>query len=258
MRALIYCVFAARSGPRPRRSGVDGTPVDYVAEGELCAAMSLVDEAALAPSLERVKAYEAVVEALFRDRAVVPMRYGSSVHSPAQLAQLLREQAARFGRLLEEVEGCVELGVRVPAQEGRDARAAPRRAAPAAPARPGPGHAYLASRRVSVGADLPQADVAGLVERCRSAFAGLYVRLRAEPSQPLRLALSLADGRLRLSQAGAGPQEGRAPEQRGSLALSFLVPRASVKAFREAFERLVEASRLELRLSGPWPPYSFV
>ncbi|MBI5548035.1 MAG: GvpL/GvpF family gas vesicle protein, partial [Deltaproteobacteria bacterium] len=45
--------------------------------------------------------------------------------------------------------------------------------------------------------------------------------------------------------------------QPASLSLSFLVPRARVQAFREAFDRFgMEPAASSL--SGPWPPYSFV
>ena len=42
------------------------------------------------------------------------------------------------------------------------------------------------------------------------------------------------------------------------LSLYFLVDRAVVESFRQAFRRLSEAESARLLLSGPWPPYNFV
>ena len=69
-----------------------------------------------------------------------------------------------------------------------------------------------------------------VVERCREAFAGLFVKCRAEcPSS-------------------------RTPD----VALYFLVKRGAVEPVRLAFRRLERGEPARLLLSGPWPPYNFV
>ena len=265
MKALLYCVCFDRGTPPPPCHGVDGRPVILVAGGGLSAATSRVDEAALVPSLERVRAYEAVVEALFRDGAVVPMRYGSAVESEAAVERLLEEQAGRFTALLGELDECVEMGLRVAAAPSASASttgAAEREGPESPPKGSSPGHSYLAALsdrlRVEQRAAASEATSPGAVDRYREAFAGLYVKVRAEHPAPLKLAVGISDGKLRISQRDDDSLPGRLSRSwHSSLAVYFLVPRPRVAAFRETFRELSRGTE-GLELSGPWPPYNFV
>lgn len=256
MRKLLYCVFstAGREAPAPPAlRGVDARPVDLVSYRSLCAATSPFAGARVAATLARVEAHDRVVEAFFRERTVVPMRFGSVLESDAAVVRYLRDHAASFRARLRELSGCVEMGVRLvaPARiavppEPKGARAArPRQRAS------GSGRAYLearAERRRAAEGRAP--DVAAVVERYRGGLRGLFTRVMVEPP-----VVSLVVGPEGVAALAPGESGGAA--ERRTLSLSFLVPRARVEAFRKAFGELPRDGAAS-RLSGPWPPYSFV
>jgi len=53
------------------------------------------------------------VEALMHDRAVLPMRFGTCLRDEAAVHALLDDRRREFQRLLDDVRGRVELGVRI-------------------------------------------------------------------------------------------------------------------------------------------------
>jgi len=65
------------------------------------------------PSMEALWAHEEVVEALMHDRAVLPMRFGTCLPDEAAVHALLEGRHREFQRMLDDVRGRVELGVRV-------------------------------------------------------------------------------------------------------------------------------------------------
>ena len=255
MKRLLYCVFLGSERERLRRlRGVDARPVGLVSSGRLCAATSSIADAPLVPTLDRIQAYARVVEAYFADRSVIPMRFGSILESRDQVCRFLEERAAVFEAQLRELEGCVEMGIRVmagPSTAGRGEPRDERRTATRRPAAPGSGRAYLEARAKHLPPD------EGPVERYRRALQGLFTRLEVELPAPLRLSVG-ADGKLRL-EAGVGAEQlvaaGAGPQ--AAVSLAFLVPKDRVEAFRSVFERL-GGEATGSRLSGPWPPYSFV
>ena len=268
MKRLLYCAFLG-GGRRelPALRGVDGRPVTPVCHRGLCAATSPVEEAPLISTVERIIAYEEVVEALFAERTVVPMRFGSILASEAEVARHLQERAAEFRAQLRELSGCAEMGIRVLALPPRGAGPmAAGRSRPGRPPAPGSGHAYLRARAETFRQDEqpvfdPSAgDASGLVGQYRRAFHGLFTRIQVEAPTPVRLVVG-PGGKPRLEtradQASTGLVPPAEAAQRGALSVSFLVPRGQVGAFREAFDKLGQGPDTS-HLSGPWPPYSFV
>jgi hypothetical protein len=102
------------------------------------------------PTADVLWVHEDVVESLMRDRAVLPMRFGTHLADEDAAIALLGERREYFARMLDGVRGRVELGVRV----------AGRAAAPEQPARPATGTEYLAQR---LGARREAEQVAALV-----------------------------------------------------------------------------------------------
>jgi len=88
------------------------------------------------PTADVLWVHEDVVESLMRDRAVLPMRFGTHLPDEEAALALLDSRRDDFARMLDDVRGRVELGVRV----------AGRAAAPDQPARPATGTEYLARR----------------------------------------------------------------------------------------------------------------
>ncbi len=233
---LLYCVFSAagRKPPAPpSMRGVDGQPIALVPQGRLRAGVSPLGENELGATLARVEAYERVVEAFFRERTIVPMRFGSILESDAAVARYLSKHGARFRARLRELSGCVEMGVRLAAPAGVEASRPPRdsRALRARRREAAPGRAYLEARVER------RRAAEELAERYRDGLSGLFSRFEVEAPSPAALVVG--------------------PEGMAALSLSFLVPSSCVEAFRKAFGE-VHRGEGSARLSGPWPPYSFV
>ncbi len=237
MICLCYCI---RHHPGPELTknlvGVGGRPVYQVAHRRLRAAISQVTPADLTTELPRIRAYERVVLSCHRQGAIIPMRYGCVLPRESEVIQLLDEHSCQYEALLQELEGCVEMGLRVLVASGPWAAAAPESTrevagpppAEAAPQRPG--LAYLLARKAHYAhEDRWTRDYRQAAERCLAQFSGLFVKAKTEGPSP-RLPL---------------------------LSLYFLVPRRTVAAFRRAFRGLAATESARLLLSGPWPPYNF-
>ncbi|MDO9071133.1 MAG: GvpL/GvpF family gas vesicle protein, partial [Deltaproteobacteria bacterium] len=93
--------------------GVGGRPVYQVAHRGLSVALSEIGLADLDPDIPRVRAYERVVLSFHRRGVVVPMRYGCVVEQESQAIQLLEEHGPHYETLLQELDGCVEMGLRI-------------------------------------------------------------------------------------------------------------------------------------------------
>ncbi len=114
MSYLFYCI-CRHPGSELSGSllGVGGRPVYQVAHRGLRVALSQIGLADLDPDIPSVRAYERVVLSYHRRGAVVPMRYGCVVEQEAQAIQLLEEHGPHYEALLQELDGCVEMGLRV-------------------------------------------------------------------------------------------------------------------------------------------------
>jgi hypothetical protein len=242
MTCLCYCIHpAAGPEPVPPLVGVGGSPVYQVAHKGLRAAVSRVKREELAPDLDRVRTFEQVVLFCYRKSTVIPMRYGCALEEDSKVIEHLDRHGTHYEALLEELEGCVEMGLRVLLPSGPWAGVTPGGLAgsreftgpPPDPKAPPehPGLAYLTARKAHYAhQDRWTNDYHLAAERCRDRFAGLFVKCKTEaPSFKLPL-----------------------------LSLYFLVPQAAVSSFRQAFRQLSASESARLLLSGPWPPYNFV
>jgi len=170
------------------------------------------------------------------------MRYGCVVPQESQVIQFLEEHGPQYEALLQELDGCVEMGLRVLLASGPWAAVTPggpegcREVAGPHPAAPPAaadrlGLAYLTARKAHYARqDRWTKEYIQAAARCQAQFAGLYVKAKTEAPSP-RLPL---------------------------LSLYFLVPRRAVPSFRLAFRHLTETEPARLLLTGPWPPYNFV
>ncbi len=243
MTCLFYCI---RRDPGPEIAlpllGVGGGPVYQVAHRRLRAAVSRINQGDLTPDLSRVRTYERVVLSCHRQGTVIPMRYGCAVEEDSQVTQHLDENGPYYEALLEELEGCVEMGLRVLLPSGPWAAVTPggpescrELAEPQPPDLSAPperlGLAYLTARKAHYAhQDRWTNEYRQAGERCRAQFDGLFVKCKMEAPSP-RLPL---------------------------LSLYFLVPSSAVESFRQAFRHLSATESARLLLSGPWPPYNFV
>ncbi|MCK9376307.1 MAG: GvpL/GvpF family gas vesicle protein [Syntrophobacterales bacterium] len=235
MSCLLYCIGRRGEAVEPEPPpGVGRQPVFLITRGDLSAAVSRTEAVSQTPDLSDVRAHGRVVAFFHRQRTVIPMRYGCLLEDESRVARVLEDQGPAYDALLQELSGCVEMGIRIVVPEkspepeiSRCLEPAPEVTSRAALS----GAAYLLNRRahyaaVDGGTEVQQR----LAEQCLTHFTKLFVKSKIEgPVSHLPL-----------------------------LSLYFLVPASLVESFKQAFRRLGCLREARLLLSGPWPPYNFV
>jgi hypothetical protein len=239
MSYLLYCL-RRHPGPALAAPGLGGAPVHPVSHRGWQAVVSRIRPADLVPDLPRVRRYIEVVIACHRQGPIIPLRYGCVVEQESQVRQLLDTHGPDYETLLQELEGCVEMGLRVLLPSGPGGAVSLRgpvgsrevtESLPWTPAPARPGAAYLTARQAHYAhQDRWTREYCQAADRCRAQFAGLFVRCKTEAPSP-RLPL---------------------------LSLYFLVARPALAPFCRAFRDLAETEPARLLLSGPWPPFNFV
>lgn len=231
MSRLVYCILPRpETDPGAYGTGVDGQPVCLVSHRGLSAATSLLSGKDMQPDISRLRAYARVVARLHGLGAVIPLRYGCVADDESQVVRMLTERAEEYGLLLKELEGCVEIGLRIlPANHPPPA---PDPFAPAGDgACPRTGLDYLRARADHYGREKHwQETCRQTAARCRTALAGWFVKCVSEPPSPLTPLVSMY----------------------------FLVRRGEIESFRRAFGEYRAAESAKLLLTGPWPAYNFV
>jgi hypothetical protein len=208
--------------------------VFVLAQNGLSAALSELAESDLVPDISRILAYEAVVEHLYRDLTVIPVRYGCQVEHMSEARGWLEKHHDEYATLLDELEGLGEMSIHALLGGSRAATEndAPPAASHSSPLPCSSGAAYLAAKRQHyLGLQRLARHERLLVEELWDSLRDLHVRRKLESSDSNRNRL---------------------------LSLYFLVPRACVESFRCAARHLHPRESVKLLLSGPWPPYNFV
>jgi hypothetical protein len=270
---LLYCIMANRENPITADVvGVDGQPVFFVSNDGLSAAVSRIQHSHISHSISWLLAYKQVVETFHNDpsvNGVIPTRYGCVLEEKSQVIRLLKERSKQYKALLKELEGCVEMGIRILISDFSPTL--PQLETPwPRPAMPGasdgrtdmeqqqkqektqitshqggrnskletPGQAYLAARKAQYSQqDTFSKEMSMVINRCREAFAGLFVKCKTDQSSIINHQSSIQDP---------------------MLSLYFLVQKGAVGPFRKAFRHIHSNGSARLLLSGPWPPYNFV
>ena len=244
MTYLLYGIVKEPAVVDASMTGMKGRAVSFVAAYGLCAAVSELDAAESAPPVSELLVYSRVVEDLHRLQAVVPMRYGSFLNGIKEIRNTLKERRRQYETLLAQLEGHVEMGVRIllsekeprPRQQetmkGQDALSTAGTTARPKDEQSVAGRAYLALRKVRY--QMQDSTLEGrrtLIDHYIQAFSGLYAKHRTETE----------------TKNGAV-----------ILSLYFLTPESRVESFRETFGRVADNGNVKAMLSGPWPPYNFV
>jgi hypothetical protein len=184
-------------------------------------------------------AHSAVIAHCARRVPVLPLRLLTLFSSEERALAEVRRRRQSLERRLAHVAGRAEWGVqaRFDAERGQRARRASAAATPAPPGG-GPGRRFLERRRRL------RHETRGLAADARTAAASLYRALARYADDARQRPPVSVDGRPALL-----------------LDAAFLVARTRVGAFRHAVRahaaRVAERG-LHVRLTGPWPPYSFV
>lgn len=245
----LYAVTgeAGRAGPMDL-TGVAGTPVRVITRADLVAYVSIVPldrfgEEPLRHSLEDLdwveetaRAHHRVVEALSETAPTAPVRLATVYSGEEQVRDLLDRRRDDFLVVFSQIAGRREWGVK--AYAGQDAPPpAGASGDEALPEGESPGRAYLKRR---------QASLRGREERWREAAA------RAEHVHETLAAVAAAS-RLHRPQ---DPQLSGRPEWM-VLNGAYLVEEGREGEFAAVLDTL-RGQGLDLQLTGPWAPYSFI
>ncbi len=242
----VYLYAIARdggAGPDPGLTGIEGGPVRAVAAAGLVAYVGTVPlerfgEEALRRNLEDLvwleetaRAHHDVVDAVARDVPLAPVRLVTVYRDDAQVRALLEERREEFTDVLITVAGRREWGVKAYVAPDDP----PEPVAPAGSERK-PGTAYLKRRRTSLHArEDAWRRASAHAERIDAALAGIAVASRRRSAQDPRLS-----GRTDWMVLNG----------------AYLVDDVRAAEFAAAVDGFREDG-LELRLTGPWAPYSF-
>ena len=177
---------------------------------------------------QHARAHDEVLQRLMPLTTVVPLRFGSIHRDRAGVEDFLAEGRDAFADALERLRGRVELGVKVwlePTPSAAETDAAS-------------GREYLERRREAR-------------DRASAARAGLDANLHHVHARLLGVA---EDGRLSRPQ----PRELTGSERRMAMNAAYLVPAGDGTLIDEVERLRAELPDLDLEVTGPWAPYSFV
>lgn len=214
-------------------TGVNGQPVFLAENKGLCAGLSELTEPDSPPDFSKILTYETVVEFFYNNRTVIPMRYGCQVENPSDAVRLLEKRVNDYGALLRKLEGLAEMGIQILSDDSNAKdQTNLAKVMPESFLLDSSGGNYLAmKRRYYLRIDGGELRQSKLVETLCNSLSSLFIEHKAELH-------SLPKGRLQ--------------------SLYFLVPRSSVKSFRQAVRDFFKKQTAKQLLSGPWPPYNFV
>lgn len=235
-------------------TGVAGEPLRAVEGAGLVAVAGTVPldsfgEQALHRNLEDLdwlsqvaRAHDAVVEAVARQGATVPLRLATVYLDDDRVRATLEAREEDFIRALDRVAGRTEWGVKAvlspSANPARTPEPEPAARSSGKQAQPGAGAAYLRRRREqTTSRERGERIAVEQAERVHATLSELAAATRLHPPQSRQLS---GDGDPMILNA------------------AYLVDEAAARAFTGAVAALDDEHRaIRLQLTGPWPPYSF-
>lgn len=237
MSTYVYGIIHAGHSALPE--GLTGigdppNPIRVVREGDLAAVVSdCPDE--LRPKRRDLAAHQQVLNEVGASGPVLPLRFGGLSADDDAVRTALSDNAEHYAEQLERLDGRVEYNVKAVHREEE-------------------------VLRLVVSED---PEIRGLTEANQAAGGGSHedkLRLGELVANAVRTR-EVHDGKA-VGQALAphADQQSPGPESSGWLAnISFLVERKASAAFIEAADEFQQANpHLDLQVSGPLPPYSFV
>ncbi len=194
----------------------------------------------------RLRAHEAVLEAVHGAGPVAPFRFGTIFRSEPELRAALTRAEDELGARLEELRGASEWGVKAWVDDAALVRWLEERDEAAGRSRAEldeastPGRRYLLEKKRARAVGAAASDLA--LGRAEAASAALA----AEACE------AVVDGPSGLDERS---------ERRPVLRAAYLVDDAQFEAFARKLDEFRARDGevgIEYALSGPWPPYSFV
>lgn len=237
MNTYVYGITAAsHPSPRENMTGV-GDParrVRLLTEGDLAAVVSDAPDG-LRPKRKDLLAHQNVLAEVGAAGCVLPMRFGSVAPDDSTVTDVLAQRADHYRERLQALSGMVEYNVKA-----------------------SPDEETMLNHVLS-----QNSEIRDLAETNRHAGGGSYEqRVRLGEMVAAAVQAQEAEDAAATTQAlqpeaaavSAGPQS-----TSYLVNMSFLVGRNTAQAFLAAVENVrKKLPRLELRVNGPLPPYSFV
>jgi hypothetical protein len=233
----VYGVVAAADAASISHTGVEGSPVRTVSEGDLAALVSDVAGGALAAARE-VRAHWRVLEAVSAQTTILPVRFGTVMEDDDAIrTQLLAANGERLSTLLKELVGRVQVAVKGNYRQDELLRGV---------VAASPTVAALRKRIESLPED------AGYYERIR---LGELVAAEVERRREDDAARALA----RLEPLAVATRSEGVGTPDAAFNLAFLVERERLDEFSAAVTALIDelGDRVAVRYVGPLAPYSF-
>lgn len=228
----LYGITDARVLPERPPQGLEERGVALLPNNGIAAVIGELTSGCPEANERHLREHFQVVEAFMARDTVLPVRFGTAFAGLEELREHLARAHGAYASDLRRLRGQVELSVRAE-RRGIPAPLAGSEAALAL-AGAGPGARYLAEKFALAAQDLVQ------LREAQTLADMLTERLAAQATQAVWRALALPSGTAGVSMA-------------------FLLPKERLDGFRAATDALGPAARnLNILLTGPWPPYSFV
>ncbi len=259
MNTGLYLYAFAKNGNEVLPSdyaGIDPVhPIQPIVTDSLCAFVSEVDleefgREGLSRNLknihwleEKARRHDQIIRALNDRVTIVPVRFGTIWLKPESIQEYIRKNAYKLKALLERFEGATEMGVTL----------------------------YFDKPQAFAAMEKTDSSIAALASRVNKAQPGTAHLLRKQlermKSERLRSYIdssarnvieTLSSSSLDIS---TGPTSSH-PDNPNALYVNIaaLVSKAGLDSFLEAASQLqanLENSGASIRITGPWPPYSF-
>jgi Gas vesicle synthesis protein GvpL/GvpF len=116
----LYAICEDPERPLPAGTGLEDAPVEGVRGDDLLAVVTRHDEAPAEPTPDAFWAHARVVERTMADRAVLPMRFASTLANDAAVTETLEARRQEFHAALDRVRGRVEVAVRAAQPRGEE------------------------------------------------------------------------------------------------------------------------------------------
>ncbi|HJS24688.1 MAG TPA: GvpL/GvpF family gas vesicle protein [Pyrinomonadaceae bacterium] len=224
MKLYVYCLVENLDTVDVPVPGINGAAVRLLKIDEFGVLVS--DGEAFPLTKESAIAHHTVVRSILDQTTSLPFRFGSVV-SEQQLRHYVATYKPALKKSFEHVRGCVEMDLKIIWQHSK-----PESDEPAETKKQGPGTAFLQQkRRELLGDERQSPQIAELSNLLRKDLGGVVrdEKIEIRPSQTAALA-----------------------------AVFHLVESANTHEYQEKVQEIRNnRPNLRIRMSGPWPPYSF-
>ena len=232
MPCLIYSVFRhIKDGPDSLPPGVSGHAVHALEQDGMWVAYSRGEDQGCTDITQKALQFFQVNDALFRMLeipSILPFRYQGVVMPESSILTWVHRHREHLRRILDEVHGCVEMGLRL--LKDRDEDTPPSSEADHPP-EDSSGLAYLRSRKKAYHHQIvDEENLEKVFQSITAHFAGHYLSLHTEGMHGKRLTLP---------------------------GLNFLIDQDCRTSFEDRFHAL-SLPDWKVMMTGPWPPYNFV